>query len=541
MALMVIVGLVVGLVIGLASGTSASSFPRSGIVDLGYSQYQGLSLHNGIDEFLGMRYARSPVDKFRFRAPQDPVETNAVQDATSFGPVCVGVGQSNSATLAEDCLFVNVWRPNNASTGDNLPVWLFIQGGGYADLSNANFNGSGVVNQSGNDIVLVNFNYRVGALGFLASEDVRKNGDLNVGLLDQRKLLDWVQQNIHLFGGNPDHVVIHGDSAGAGSVAHHVTAYNGTNMNLFAGAIAESNFWPTQRTVAEMEFQYKRFAQDVGCGDVSDTLDCLRAVNISTIMEYDVDKPFPGGSSSPAPLWYFLPVIDGDLVTDNLYNLFEKGKVIHVPVMVTDDTNEGTAFAVNATNQAEVAQFMKNNYPKLSKDQLKSINNEYPLMTPLAKHAAYFPSAAAAYGESTFVCPGNLMSASMAQFVSSEKVWNYRCNILDPTEIADGMGVPHVFELPAVFGLGDTNSASESFATTNAEMVPFIQDYYLSFVKALDPNTFRNSKAPFWKTWGTGDGERLRLQTNSTAMEDVPKAQVKRCEMWKKFATTMEQ
>ncbi|KAJ5537554.1 hypothetical protein N7494_007033 [Penicillium frequentans] len=547
------------LIAGLAPDLlSASSLPRSGIVDLGYSQYQGISLYNGVDEFLGIRYAKAPVGELRFRAPQDPESTNEVLDASSvrlarflvalhlvnlkqFGPVCIGVGQTASTAYAEDCLFVNIYRPNNASTNANLPVWVFISGGGYADISNANYNGSQVVQQSGHGIVLVNFNYRVGMLGFLAGEEVRKKGDLNVGLLDQRKLLSWVQQNIHLFGGDPDHVVIHGDSAGAGSVAHHITAYEGRDMNLFAGAIAESNFWPTQRTVAEMEFQYTRLAKDTGCDNANDILACLRTVNIQTIQEYDVDEPFPGGSSSPVPLWYWLPVVDGDLVPGLLYTLFEQGKVVHVPVMVSDDTNEGTAFAINATSSAEVSQFMKNNYPGLTGDQLEGINKEYPLMKALPKHAAYFPSAAAAYGDSTFTCPGNHMSASMAHFVSSDKVWNYRCNILDPTEIADGMGVPHVFEMPAVFGLGETNEASASFATTNADMVPIIMDYFISFIKTLNPNKFRNENAPMWRAWGSGTGERLRLQTNSTAMEDVPKAQVQRCAMWQKLATTMEQ
>lgn len=417
---------------------------------------------------------------------------------------------------------------------------MFISGGGYADLSNPNYNGSEVIHQSGNDIVFVNFNYRVGVLGFLASEEVRKNGDLNAGLLDQRKLLAWVQQYIHLFGGDPDHVVIHGDSAGAGSVALHVTAYGGQNMNLFAGAVAESNFWPTQRTVEQMEFQYRKFAKDVGCDSADDVLDCIRAVDIATIVEYNVDGPFPGGSSSPTPLWYFLPVVDGEMVQDTLYNLFEKGKVIHVPVIVSDDTNEGTAFGNNATSPAEVAQFMKNNYPGLSEDQLASINEAYPLMKPLPKHAAYFPSSSAAYGDSTFTCPGNHMTESMARYFSSDHVWNYRCNILDPTEIADGMGVPHVFELPAVFGIGETNEATESFGTTNAAIIPIVMDYYLSFVKALNPNVYRNEKAPRWDTWGTGTGERLRIQTNHTAMELVPSTQRKLCDMWKTFADAME-
>lgn len=89
-------------------------------------------------------------------------------------------------------MFVNLWRPSNTTADSNLPVWLFIQGGGYADNSNFNPNDSEVVKQSGYDIVFVNFNYRVGALGFLASEDVWRDGDLNAGLLDQRKVLTWV-------------------------------------------------------------------------------------------------------------------------------------------------------------------------------------------------------------------------------------------------------------------------------------------------------------------------------------------------------------
>lgn len=437
-------------------------------------------------------------------------------------------------------MFVNVWRPTGASVNASLPVWLFIQGGGYADNSNANYNGSEVVERSGHDIVFVNFNYRVGALGFLASEAVRQNGDLNAGLLDQRKALLWVQQYIHHFGGNTEHVVIHGDSAGAGSVAHHLTAYGGRDMNLFVGVVAESTFWPTQRTVGEMEFQYKRFVKDVRCGGARDALECLRSVDIQKIQKYNVAKPFPGGSSTPAPLWYFLPVVDGGLVPDRLYRLFEQDKLIHVPLVVTDDNNEGTDFAYNATSPAEVAQFMNNNYPGLSNAQLRRINNVYPLMEPFPKHAAYFPSAAAAYGESTFTCPGNHMAATMSRYFSPDKVWNYRYNVRDPTEFENGMGVPHVFDLPAIFGVGQTNEPTYSYDDTNAAIIAITMDYYLSFIKGLNPNTLRNENAPVWQSWGNGTGQRLKLQTNSTEMETVPRAQVKRCLMWQQLAAAME-
>lgn len=86
-----------------------------------------------------------------------------------------------------------MFAPSNAT---NLPVWVYIEGGGYATNYDPNYNGTNVIRESGHNIIFVNFNYRVGALGFLASEAVRRNGDLNAGLLDQRKALHWVQQHI---------------------------------------------------------------------------------------------------------------------------------------------------------------------------------------------------------------------------------------------------------------------------------------------------------------------------------------------------------
>ena len=98
--------------------------------------------------------------------------------------------------MGEDCLFVNVWGPTNATADRKLPVLVFIQGGGYQADANANWNGTKLVETSGNNLVFVNFNYRVGLFGFLGGEEVRKDGDLNAGLLDQRFLLKWVQTHI---------------------------------------------------------------------------------------------------------------------------------------------------------------------------------------------------------------------------------------------------------------------------------------------------------------------------------------------------------
>lgn len=122
--------------------------------------------------------------------------TCIISDMPQFGALCIGIGESMNINRTEDCLFINVYTPNNATRSSKLPVWVYIPGGGYAKETNSNYNATDVVRASGQNIVFVNFNYRVSAYGFLASKKVREDGDLNVGLLDQRKALYWVKKYI---------------------------------------------------------------------------------------------------------------------------------------------------------------------------------------------------------------------------------------------------------------------------------------------------------------------------------------------------------
>lgn len=296
-----------------------------------------------------------------------------------------------------------------------------------------------------------------------------------------------------------------------------------------------------------MEFQFDRFVNDTGCSDADDSLSCLRSLDLDTIQAANIDLPFPGGSELPTPLWYWLPVTTGPgtLVPDSLYSSFLSGTFINVPLLVGDDTDEGTDFAENASTKAEVSQFLKSNYPGLNRTQLDQINKAYPLTSPSPEHAAYFPSAAAAYGDSTFTCPGNTMAESMSSFYGSDGVWNYRYNVLDPSLLADGLGVPHTMETTAIFGLGYAGSVSESYYTTNAAIVPVVMNYWISFVRSLNPNTYKDGVAPVWETWGgfdnsPGRGYRLKLQTNDTTMEEVPQQLADRCTLWEELHGAME-
>lgn len=119
------------------------------------------------------------------------------------GNLCLSTGAQTSipSGYSEDCLYLDVYAPslNNPNlTEAGWPVYIYIQGGGLNALANPNMNAVPFINSSGNNFVVVTFNYRVGLYGFLASKEVVANGDVNVGLLDQREVFKWVQSNIHL-------------------------------------------------------------------------------------------------------------------------------------------------------------------------------------------------------------------------------------------------------------------------------------------------------------------------------------------------------
>lgn len=111
-------------------------------------------------------------------------------------PTAAAEGLAVPDGTSEDCLFVDVYAPSGAAGTKKLPVYFYIQGGGFAKNSNANYNGAGLIKASGDNIVVVTFNYRVGPYGFLASEEVESRASLNNGLKDQRKALQWVHKHI---------------------------------------------------------------------------------------------------------------------------------------------------------------------------------------------------------------------------------------------------------------------------------------------------------------------------------------------------------
>lgn len=161
--------------------------------------------------WFGIRYAQAPVGELRWRPPVDiesyrGYDAADVMDATVQGPMCVQGTPfwRPNATVGgdEDCLLLDVLAPAQPAS-QYLPVLVQIHGGGYDQGSSKSNPGYLMVDQSRGGLIYVSIQYRLAAFGFLSGATIREDGSANVGLLDQRAALGWVQRNIRAFGGDP--------------------------------------------------------------------------------------------------------------------------------------------------------------------------------------------------------------------------------------------------------------------------------------------------------------------------------------------------
>ncbi|KAF2965742.1 hypothetical protein GQX73_g7824 [Xylaria multiplex] len=484
--------------------------------------YTGIAGTDGTAQWLGIRYAAPPVGDLRFRPPKDPSCSDGVQlPGNTHGKLCLATNASPTDTnTSEDCLFLDLYTPANSTSRSKLPVFFFIQGGGFNSLSNPNYNGRGLVKASGYNIIVVTLNYRVGLYGFIT------NGDKitpNIGLLDQRKALEWVHNYISYFGGDPGHVVLGGDSAGAASISLQMAAYGGKDTDLFHAAAAESISFATVLTVKESQYQYDNFAIAAGCAG-SDSLACLRNKTAAELQAANKGSPYPGAPSSPIYPWN--PVIDGDLIQNLTYDAFADGNFVKIPLIVGDDTNEGTIFTPQSASTIGASDtFLKTQFPYLTLDQLSRINSLYPNPNNAScpSSGCYWRQVSDAYGDMRYTCPGLFISSAMTNYGMS-KSYSYRYNVEDATQVSQGLGVPHTVEVNAIFGPDNVPGAPASYfpGGANAAVVPVIQAYWTSFIRSFNPNKHRLNGSAHWDVWSPDSQDRLLFQTGGkTKMETV--------------------
>ena len=277
-----------------------------------------------VNLFLNIPFAKPPIGDLRFRKPEPYGQWAGTLDATQYGPSCIqGASFSDpfmpNPDKSEDCLQLNIAVPNNISSLSKRSVMVWVYGGGYT-VGMAQFYDARKLALRG-DVIVVTINYRLGILGFLNSGDGSSPG--NFGLWDQMLALQWVQDNIASFGGNPDSVTIFGESAGSFSVS--LLSLIPRNKGLFHRRISQSGELNSPvATIPNSLEKYKVISNLANCtkSSSSETIQCLReksAVEIMSIQENPLR--YADFSSFNLDLG---PVIDGDLFKDNPQELVRK-------------------------------------------------------------------------------------------------------------------------------------------------------------------------------------------------------------------------
>lgn len=437
--------------------------------------------------YRGIPFAAPPVGDLRWRAPQPAPKWEGVRNVAKFAPD--PYQGSGSGNVSEDCLYLNVWTPAK-STNAHLPVLVWIYGGGFAGGSTSTpvHNGEHLARKG---VVLVSINYRVGPLGFLAhpelsAESPHKTSG-NYGLLDQIAGLKWVQRNIAKFGGDPDRVTIFGESAGGISVS--MLCASPEAKGLFRGAISQSggSFGPTRpttypgenmKTLAQAEQEGIAFATATGASSLAE----LRRLAPSAL--------------SRGRGW---PIVDGWVIPDDQYRLYEAGKYNDVDILVGYNSDEGLSFSRERTP----AEFISNTERRYGPFAAKLLQ-VYPVGESRVPKTARDLMRDAAFGWQTWSW------ARLQARTGRTKVFYYYFD--QHPQRAEGSpqadhGTPHGVDVPYVFQTLDRKNPSVSasdFAISEA-----MATYWVNFAKRGDPN---GPGVPVWPQFTEKAGQVMYLK-----------------------------
>jgi carboxylesterase type B len=434
-----------------SGATQTACAPSSTIVVSSGSSMCGVAAARpNVFSYKGLAYAtaeRWEAPKPAHWPPTHPIE------AVAFGPICPQ--DSPPRDMAEDCLSLNVWAPQDAINGARaLPVMLFIHGGAFVKGfgSSALYDGSALAARGA---VVVTFNYRLGALGFL-SANALGSGEIggNFGLMDQQAAMGWVQRNIALFGGDPKRVTLFGESAGAMSVGLH-TFDVPSSVPLFAAALMQSNplgtdYLTPQQAGRRGEVFLKALCEAVnasaGSGRCTADPDWSRKASVADILKAQteasgrIERSIQLADLRLSALMErileaqslpWAPVVDGAFVVGEPYAGYAADVGPRKPIAFGVNADEGAIFVARAT-EAQPRDFTTWAYRGFLALRFGLRGAEilsYPRYAPkFLAPRSYTSAAGVAYSNLTtdyaFVC-GNLAAAAAALRQSPEPAFGY--------------------------------------------------------------------------------------------------------------------
>ncbi len=483
----------------LASGPGLAQQPAPVMTE--YGLVQGVA-EDGVTVYRGIPFAAPPVGDLRWRAPQPAAKWDGVRQTSQFAPdPYQGDG---SRGVSEDCLYLNVWTPAK-SAGERVPVLVWIYGGGFSfgSTSTPVHNGEHLARKG---VVLVSINYRVGPLGFLAHPELSAESPHHVsgnyGLLDLIAGLQWVQKNVAAFGGDPNKVTIFGESAGG--IAVSMLCASPLARGLFHGAISQSggSFGPPRpttypgenmRILPDAERAGQAYAQKAGVSKIAE------------LRQLPPDK-LPAGWGSGAA-W---PIIDGWVVPDDQYELYEARKYNDVAILVGYNSDEGLSFSREKTPK-EYATNIRTRYGPFADKLLAA----YPAGESTVPRTARDLARDAAFGWHTWSW------ARLQARTGKSKVFLYYFD-QHPDRPADSPdadhGAPHGVDVPYVFQTLDRKDPK--LTPGDWAISKTLATYWTNFAKHGNPN---GPGVPEWPEFTEGN-RRVMYFKNQASPGPVPSA-----------------
>jgi para-nitrobenzyl esterase len=479
-----------------------------------YGPVSGLITDNG-RAFLGIPFAAPPVGPFRWKAPQPPRKWTSY-NATMYGQSCMqqlGFGnQTLNLSISEDCLFLNVFTPANATSTSNLPVMVWIYGGAYVTGSSTFYPGDSL--SKATNIVVVSINYRVGLLGFFAVDSllVEANDRVNFGLLDQQFALQWVKRNIANFGGDPRKVTIFGESAGGSSVLMHLIMKE--SWPFYTGALLQSpGPW----------FGFLNTSQAVQFGTASmssfrcptsgpQQLRCLRDIPADQIIALTANSAA-------------IPCLDAQLV-DYPTNLVRTGQYNkHVPIVLGSNEVEGNLFVwIYAQGQMQISKELFMFILSLVFHDTQLEANVLTWYADVIAENNYWKALSQILGDYYISCGTRLLAQSAS--TASVPVWRYLFTHRTKLWAFTALNATHGAEIPYIFPNGIFGGTA--FTPEEQQLSNEMMSYWATFAAKGTPNHPQQQSWPAYKV----------SQPHNTLVFDTPLGLVsswdsKYCSKWK--------
>jgi para-nitrobenzyl esterase len=515
----------------MAAATHVPSDGRETIADTTYGKVRGVLTPDGVRTFCGIPYGGDTGGANRFKPPTKPASWTGVRDAVQWGnksPQIAAAGQATTIMYldytegglgrqSEDCLVLNVWSKAGRD-GGKRPVMVRIHGGGFSTGTGNHPMYWGHASAKRGDVIYVSMNHRLGALGYL---DLSQVGGApyahsgNAGMLDLVAALEWVRDNAENFGGDPNNVMIMGESGGGAKVS--TLCAMPAAKGLFHRAVVESGSALGSRKPDDSQKSTQRFFSRLGLS--ADQIGALTSLPVNRLLEADVlmnNRMYPGDPRVAG----FSPVMDGDVIPRDGFQPDANPLSLGIPMLIGYNQDEGT-FLMQADEEfyaideaglhKRVADRTGANADKVIATYRKVFPNASPtiLMDYIARDTGFGRNA--------------ITQAERHALAGKAATYMYRFNWQTPG-FNGKYGCPHGAEI--VFVTGDPSHMDVlTHNTPEAQaLAAKVNAAWVAFAKTGDPNT---AGLPHWEPYTTGTRAVMFLDNQSTLVKD-PEAEVRK-------------